>query len=449
MKKFIISILVAGQFFACQTGKVPQEARLTVILPENSTGVPVIYDGQLAIIDKDYQQYATQKNEEGKWEVTIPLTKPQYFTLLRNPLYLSPGDNLTIELNADPNLSIIEGVGAEVNNYLKNRFYRKGGSFLRSGSPKIMKPTLEETIVVIDSMMEARRQELAMLEACKTFKRLESMRIKADFVNSLLYYPSYDRNFYGENTSNLSRKDYTDKMNAYFEKIKNIVQPLLDEMSTDDHYLDIEVVRMAMVLFHVQEGYKINSKRFLTLFEIADQSNYIQGSMSRKEYEEFLAFGETIQSEDLKEIYMDRLQRNTKFVEGNPVIDVVLLDLEGRQKKLSDYRGNVLYVDVWATWCGPCRMEAPYFKELSEKYENIRFVAISVDDRKPVWDSYMKSKAPGMVIDFWAESDLRKDWDIAGIPRFLLINKDFTIISSNAPRPSNPEAIETLLERYN
>ena len=445
MKKSGIIFLLAGLLYSCQTSK---EAKITFILPENSEGVSVKYDGQLVFIDKEYQTYTAQKNETGSWEVTIPLSKPQYFMVRRNPLYISPGDHLTIEVNEDPELTKIEGIGAEVNNYLKKRYYLKGGSFLRSGNKEVMKPTLEEMLVVLDSLVEARQKDLAALKAGKKFKEQEAIRIKADFTNSLYYYPNYNRHYLFGDATTVPIDEYNAKIKGYFEEIKSRVQPLLDEMCTDDRFLDIDVVRTTLLYFHVHGKYNINSERFNTLFEIADQSNYIRGSMSKKEYDDFFAFGKTIQSEELKKIYMDRLERYTLYTEGKPAIDVTVIDLEGLQKKLSDYQGNVMYVDVWATWCAPCRQQAPFFKALSDKYPNIRFVALSVDDKKSTWDNYMKDMEHVAITELWAESDVRKDWGITGIPRFFLINKDFTIISSDAPRPSTGEQIEALLEKY-
>jgi thiol-disulfide isomerase/thioredoxin len=58
--------------------------------------------------------------------------------------------------------------------------------------------------------------------------------------------------------------------------------------------------------------------------------------------------------------------------------DFTLTDLNGRSGKLSDYRGKVIILDFWATWCGPCRMLIPYFKNLHEKYKDAGFEVVGV-----------------------------------------------------------------------
>ncbi len=457
MKRFLIIPVLIGLISLSALQAQNQEAKLTLILPKGTESISVDYDGQLALIDKNYLKYPATKNDAGQWNVSIPLEKPQYFLLARNVLYLSPGDNLTIEVNQSyPERSNIKGKGAEVNNYLKKRLYTKGGSYLKSGDTAIVKITWEETLVVINREVAKRQQELAELNADPAFKEMEAIRIKADFANSLFKYPDYSAvrgYFFGKKATEVPKDEYYARVDQYFhEDIKAIVQPVLDEISKEDRFLDLDVVRLTLIFYSTMKNspYEVKSERFNELFAVANESNYIRGSINKEEYQKFVAFGETIKSQELKDIYEDRLKRNTKFVEGAPAIDGAVNDLKGEKKQLSDYKGSVMYVDVWATWCGPCRKESPIFKTLSGKYENIRFVAVSVDEKKATWDKFVKDKDHGQVTELWSDDPaFQKKWEISGIPRFLLIDKDFTIISADAPRPSETEKIEAILNKYN
>ena len=143
-------------------------------------------------------------------------------------------------------------------------------------------------------------------------------------------------------------------------------------------------------------------------------------------YDELHAFGSKLKNADFKQAFLGRLEKRAKLMEGRPAIDFAVVDMNGKEGKLSDYKGKVLFIDFWATWCMPCLGEMPFFNELSKKYSNVQFIGVFSKD--PV---------------------VRIGWDITGIPRFLLIDKDFKIISASVPRPSEKDVITPLLEKYN
>lgn len=72
---------------------------------------------------------------------------------------------------------------------------------------------------------------------------------------------------------------------------------------------------------------------------------------------------------------------------GNVAPDFTITDIDGKKLALSDYRGKVVLLDFWATWCTPCRAEIPHFVEMQQKYgpQGFQVVGISMDDdAKPV-----------------------------------------------------------------
>lgn len=123
----------------------------------------------------------------------------------------------------------------------------------------------------------------------------------------------------------------------------------------------------------------------------------------------------------------------------------------GGTTKLEDLRGKYVYIDVWATWCGPCRGEIPHLKKVEEKYEgkNIAFVSISIDVQKDFekWKTFVKDKALGGIQLFadkdW-NSDFTKAFGINSIPRFILIDPTGKVVDADAARPSDPKLVEKL-----
>ncbi len=133
----------------------------------------------------------------------------------------------------------------------------------------------------------------------------------------------------------------------------------------------------------------------------------------------------------------------------SPGFDYV--NFKGGTTKLSDLNGKYVYIDVWATWCGPCRAEIPFLKKVEEKYhdKNIAFVSISVDVDKDLekWKKFVEEKQLGGIQLFadknWS-SDFMKSFSINSIPRFILIDPSGKVVSADAARPSSPKLQEQL-----
>lgn len=124
---------------------------------------------------------------------------------------------------------------------------------------------------------------------------------------------------------------------------------------------------------------------------------------------------------------------------------------KGGKTKLEDFRGKYVYIDVWATWCGPCRAEIPSLKKMEELYhdKNIAFVSISIDVDKDheKWQKFVSEKQLGGVQLFadknWF-SDFMTSYGVTSIPRFILIDPNGKVVQSDASRPSDPKLKEDL-----
>lgn len=136
---------------------------------------------------------------------------------------------------------------------------------------------------------------------------------------------------------------------------------------------------------------------------------------------------------------------------GKPSPEFDYENFKGGKTKLADLKGKYIYIDLWATWCAPCRAEIPYLQKVEEKYhdKNIEFVSISIDKAKDneKWKKFVTDKKLGGVQLFadkdW-ESDFVVKYGVTGIPRFILIDPNGNIVSSDASRPSDPKLQEQL-----
>ena len=126
-------------------------------------------------------------------------------------------------------------------------------------------------------------------------------------------------------------------------------------------------------------------------------------------------------------------------------------DTNGKIISLDDLKGKYVFIDIWATWCGPCIREIPYLKEIHEAYENkgIDFVSLSIDDQedKEKWLKMIKDQnLPGtqLLADNGYNSEFLKAYNVSAIPRFILIDKEGNILDADAPNPSDPRLKEIL-----
>jgi thiol-disulfide isomerase/thioredoxin len=145
----------------------------------------------------------------------------------------------------------------------------------------------------------------------------------------------------------------------------------------------------------------------------------------------------------------NRLIGWAKLEKGQPSPDFRFADMHGKEYSLMDLKGNIVYIDVWATWCGPCMVEIPELKKITGEFngKDVRFVSICVQDDKERWEKMVKEKELGgiQLFDPDDNSEFIKSYMIEGIPRFILLDREGKIIDANAIRPSN-EGLRKLLE---
>ena len=137
---------------------------------------------------------------------------------------------------------------------------------------------------------------------------------------------------------------------------------------------------------------------------------------------------------------------------GGKAVDFTFSDQNGKMVSLTDFKGKVVVLDIWATWCNPCKKEIPYLKKLEEELhgKDVVFVSISTDEQKD------KEKWLKMVNDMeltgvqlYAGGFVNKVTDfykIKTIPRFIVIDREGKLVDPNSPRPSNPK-LKALLEK--
>lgn len=155
------------------------------------------------------------------------------------------------------------------------------------------------------------------------------------------------------------------------------------------------------------------------------------------------------EQEMLKMFYVQNVEATKMKGKPSPTFDYE--NHKGGKTSLADLKGKYVYIDVWATWCGPCIQEIPHLKRVEEQFhgKNIEFVSISIDAQKDYekWKKFVTDRqlvGVQLYADKAWESQFVKDYGITGIPRFILLDPNGNIVESNASRPSDPKLVDQL-----
>jgi thiol-disulfide isomerase/thioredoxin len=145
------------------------------------------------------------------------------------------------------------------------------------------------------------------------------------------------------------------------------------------------------------------------------------------------------------------LKELKRFYPGHPAADFSFKTLDGKEMKLSDLKGKVVYMDFWASWCGPCKGEMPFAKRVKEHFkdnENVVFLYVSIDEKEDAWKnginslgiSGMHTRTPG-----WG-GEIAQLYKIQSVPSYFLIDKNGKFVVNKTPRPSQTDEVIKLIE---
>ncbi len=146
---------------------------------------------------------------------------------------------------------------------------------------------------------------------------------------------------------------------------------------------------------------------------------------------------------------------NLNFKTSN---DLLLKNEQGTQLSFKDllkqYKGKVIYVDFWASWCEPCLRSMPYAKKLREAYKNksVAFVYLAKNDKENAWKKAIRRSETNYLGENYfivnsTVSKILEEWKVYSIPRYMIFDKKGNLVYRKAPGPGS-EAIRKILNKY-
>jgi len=114
-----------------------------------------------------------------------------------------------------------------------------------------------------------------------------------------------------------------------------------------------------------------------------------------------------------------------KSVSG-PAPDFTLKSQSGKNLRLSDYRGQVVMINFWASWCGPCRQEMPLLEDMYKRYAKLGFtiLGVNVDNDSAKANSYLKDVKVSFPVLYDTSSSVSKLYNVSAMPTTVLVDKN-------------------------
>ena len=431
-----------------------------VIKADSIESVQIAYSPNGSMMNLTYQDIHLSADGSFSWNIDLPEKTSDINIYVDNEIFgvrVEQGKTINVSLTQNKDCKTFDakfkGDNASVSNYYNA--YSQAFDIMKYFSPD---PSEEKTIAEYRNILE---QEYTALQ-----KKLSSIKDKKEQA----YYAKLTDGMYlwtkirilmdqAENEGK-SFKNYPE----YVELVNNIDPNDIDNIRTNlifawlggqqkmepdyasdqtNYYLEsIDIVEQ-----------KITNPIVMQALKSYIGYNYFTYSNGQGDVEQFWnRYKEFITDEpELLAIYETKFKSIVGTVSGSEVpYNPILSRPDGSTCQLSDLFGQLLYIDVWATWCAPCCKEIPHLEKIVAQYkgnDKVKFVSISVDRNQSAWLKKLENDQPDWeqyILSPEEEQLFMSNWGIGGIPRFIMINKEGRIIQSDAYRPSDDRLIETI-----
>lgn len=365
-------------------------------------------------------------------------------------VYLQKGDEMNISFDAHDfdNTFTVKGGNEKAVDYLNKIQLTALPNEAYAQPWSEFKAAVDKKMASMKRLLKARK-----FAADDKFLKMEEGRITYFYANMMLMYP-VSHTYLTQDTTMVLGKEYYDAIRQYVKE--------------DEDLADIDEYRNFMIeTAHIfdEAGKDIRQYYPKVLAEMSYIGENIQSDKVRESLIHFLAFtyveGNGVEnitdlqnlyytyvtSPRLNAIFKQACVKWDKAAVGRPSPMFKGVDVNGKEMMLRDFRGKYVYIDMWATWCGPCQKELPFLKKLEEKYKgrNIVFVGLSIDQDKAKWADRVKSGAlSGTQLYIGKGTKFQSDYRISGIPRFILLDPNGRIVNPDMTRPSSEDTEKIL-----
>lgn len=445
MKKFILGALSVLFIVGCNSKSTPADVILTFDV-ENPLVKEVVI-----VRNTDIQTFKLDENGHGEAVFDgVSATYAQlYYGREGKMIYMEAGDRATISFDATDFSSTFafEGPKSPAVTYLNN---------------VVLTPLPDESFSLDfndfkNKLANKEDDALKLLEASKItgagdFVEMEKARIRYSYATPLLMYP-VGHMLMAQDPDYKPSEEYYQSIEPYFVAEPDLL--CLNEYRNfiieASHSLDDENRNVTDLNPKTVAQMRFIADRFEDYVVVENLLHYLATSyidtFGIDGIEEMESIYKTYVKDEKK--LADYAQKYDKWnvsKPGRPSPALEASDVDGKVWTLDDFKGKYVYIDLWATWCNPCKRELPYLVQLEEKFAgaNIVFVGLSTDGNKENWEKMVRNGMPGVQLYLGPRSSFQQAYNVQGIPRFILLDKEGKIISNDMSRPSSDETVQVL-----
>lgn len=407
---------------------------------------------------------------KGNFLVQLPLSHKHTLIVIRNgneatEIYASPGDKIKMTVDAknfDASLKY-EGVGmkADIANFMAKHVLKFG--ITRGYYPKSKESQgkeQDEFMADMDAMMQEELDFLIMngMNLPQSFVEFWNAHYEYLKYETMLSYPhmheiiknkSYDiSNIPQENYQVVKRvpEKFDDKYIYIYSYRKYIDHYYSRQLAADGVEGEGPYFAGAKKLELAHKNMPKQSEEYVFANHIFRGIKYKPMTRTEELYD---VFSGRYHNSEYADFLVEEINKKKRLAPGSPVIDFAVIGEDGKKIKVSDLKGKVVYIDFWASWCGPCKAQFPYTKDLKKHFKgkDVVFVYVSIDKDEKAWQKAIKKyDLDGYHTRVDGEkSEVIKAYGVRGVPSYYLVDKEGKFVTENTPRPSQQaELIDTI-----
>jgi|GEM_PF-729724 len=430
------------------------------IIPKAYLIDPFINDTLAEINIEDNKFHSVIENEIPLEQYYLVfMASNQFFT----KLYLSTKDSIYTEIqyfNNEVNLKTVKGTRLAENQYKSEANVMYGGwshaKYIAGTNEYLERP---EKVV-----NEIYKEWKNIFEQSDNFRTPDNYAPQSDFI---------------QRNKKIATVEYLIAWNGFEERAKVVnpsiindtpkkIQEIKKHISLEDNslitneeyfsYLMYELTKndttdIDLVSRQMRAISKIKNNDFKDRLLFGSLKNSLEKASNSQERKEFIqTYGNQISNPKLKRLAYNYFVAQEKLAKGNPAKNFIAQNLENQDVKLSDFVGKYVVIDVWATWCGPCKTESPHFEKVAIKNKNnpnIVFIALSIDHQKDNWFLEAKNKSKSVLQLNLSEEEaviFKNNYSLESIPRFIFIDPEGNLIRAKMPSPSYYDYFEKSID---